>query len=158
MLRHLISLFLLFNSFFGLLFYQDTAFGNWLSESDLYSFIFILVNFILSHILTIFININGLGLGTLSFILLTLLLLLFLVALALYIPYVILYVWFDASGLFFMVIYVLLAIFFLQLIAGPLVKKMIDGFQIGVDAFFIGLTQNTVNRALEKANKKDDPS
>jgi hypothetical protein len=135
----------------GLLFYEGTAFGDWITQNDTISFIFFIVNFVVSHLLVIILKIDAFSL--LSGILFFLLFGLFMFALSLYLPYLILYVWLDVSAPFFKVIYVLMAMYFLFVFVGPLVNFALEGLKKGTNVFFDGLTTNAINRALDEAKK-----
>jgi hypothetical protein len=154
MLRLLLSIFLCIYSIIGLSFYQGTIFGDFLDDLELGGVMFAMViNFIVAHLINLFIK------GPLSFLSqIGLILVGFLLALAvgLWVPYWFIFLLIGAndSNLFPWTIYLMITITFIAMVVGPIIHSSI-GFLIKLNEnFWDGLSQNAINSALEKSKKK----
>lgn len=152
MIRTVFGLFLFFNSILGYGFYEGTAFGDFLAQSEWYGLTFIALNFVGSHVLVILFGIPGLDLF--SLILLKALWGIFLLAVALFIPYLVVFEWFGWSGLFAMVVYLLGAITIIAGNLGPVIRSLLDTLKKLTDAFFDGLKRGAIENAMANAKKK----
>jgi hypothetical protein len=152
MIRTVFGLFLFLNSILGYGFYEGTAFGDFLAQSEWYGLTFFVLNFIGSHVLVLLFGIPGLE--WLSLILLKALWGLFLLAVGLFIPYLVVFEWFGWSGLFAMVVFFLGAMVILAGILGPVIRSLLDTLKKLTDAFFDGLKRGAIENAMAAAKKK----
>ena len=152
MFKALISLFLLINSIFGLLFYEGTWFGNFLTYHDGITTLFVILNFIFSNLILIFMRVMPFSI--IGVFLLFLLLLLVVVIFCIYVPYWVFFEFFKVKydSFFFWIIYALIEIGLLSLIIAPVLKGLLNFLQQFNEAFFEGLKENAINNALN--NKK----
>jgi hypothetical protein len=151
MLKTLLGIFLILNSILGYGFYEDTAFGDFLAQSELLGLSFIVINFIVSHVLVIALKVPGLE--WMSILLLKALFALFLLGVGFYIPYLVIFEWFGWSGLFAMVVFLLGVIFLLSVILAPLMRSLLENMKQMTDAFFDGLKRGAIDNALAEARK-----
>lgn len=151
MLKTLFGIFLILNSILGYGFYEDTAFGDFLAQSELIGLSFIVINFIVSHVLVIALKVPGLD--WISMLLLKALFALFLLGIGIYIPYLVIFEWFGWSGLFAMVVFLLGVIFILTVILAPLMRSLLKNLKQMTDAFFDGLKRGAIDKALAESRK-----
>lgn len=153
MIRLLLSLFLMLNSFAGFFFYEDTAFGDYLYNLDDFGqFLFFLINFVVSHGLIIILNTS---MGVISLFLLILLLALFLLAFGIWLPYWIIYVLFDASGesVFAGVVFMVSLVGMVATLLSPILRVLIDFLTDLNNTFFDNLKQGAIDNAINKSNR-----
>lgn len=153
MLKALFSLFLLANSIFGLLFYEGTWFGDFLKTSEGVTFIFVIINFIVSNLILIFMRV--MPFSFFGAILLFLLFLVIILIISIYTPYWVFFDFFKVKydSFFFWTIYVLIEIGILTILLAPVLRGLITFLQQFNEAFFEGLKENAINNALGKKNK-----
>jgi small-conductance mechanosensitive channel len=154
MIKTVFGLFLFLNSILGYGFYEGTAFGDFLAQSEWYGVTFFALNFIGSHMLVLLFGIPGLE--WISLILLKALWALFLIAVGLFIPYLFVFEWFGWSGMFAVVVYLLVAITIIAGILGPVMRSLLDTLKKLTDAFFDGLKRSAIENALARAKKEPD--
>jgi hypothetical protein len=152
MIKALIALFLLINSIFGLLFYQGTWFGNFLISNEGITPVFVIVNFIVSTLILIFMRVMPFSI--LGAFLLFLLPLLLILIFCIYVPYWVFFEFFKVKydSFFFWTIYTLIEIGILSLIIAPVLKGLLNFLKQFNQAFFEGLKENALNNAFK--NKK----
>lgn len=154
MLKLLFCLFLLANSVFGLLFYEDTVFGDFLLSSESITYIFVILNFIISNLILMYLRVSPFATIGTFFLLILLSITLFLVCL--FIPYWIIFVAFDFNieSFFFWTIYFLAEIGIISIVFAPIFRGLLDFLMQLNEAFFEGLKENAINNALGR-NKQN---
>jgi hypothetical protein len=153
MFKLLLSVFLIINSLIGVLFYEDTAFGDYLNELELGGqLIFFLVNFIGSHLINIFLKTP---LSFLSTVGLLLLLMIAALGLSLAIPYWIIYDLFDATKdhIFPGIMFFLFAVTLLSYVMRPFLQALLQYLIQFNHDFWEGLKANAIQSAINKASK-----
>jgi hypothetical protein len=157
MFKLLISLFLILNSLIGYGFYEDTLFGDYLNElSFAAQLLFVVINFIVSNLIVVWINSP---MAFLSLLGLILLLVLIALSLGLWLPYWFVFDLINANDqhMFPWVIYFLITISFLAFLLRPLLAVLLNLLIELNEKFWEGLKTNAINSALDKANKKNKP-
>jgi len=147
-IKTIIGLFLFLNSLLGYGFYENTAFGDFLAQSELLGFGFLLVNFVVSHVLIMFLRVPALE--WLSYFVLIALFALFVFCVCILIPYYLIFELLGWSGLFAMTIFFLGAVTLLATFIGPLMKSFLDETKQLIDAFFEGLKRGAVENMINK--------
>lgn len=153
MFKLVLSVFLIINSMIGVLFYDDTAFGDYLMNLELGGqLIFFLVNFIASHLINILLKSP---LSFFSIVGLLLLLILATLALSLAIPYWIIYDLFGATKdhLFPGILFMLFAITLLSYVMRPFLHALLVYLSKLNNDFWDGLKANAIQSAINKASK-----
>lgn len=148
MIKALFSIFLLINSIFGLLFYEGTVFGDFIISSGSISFIFVIVNFIVSNLILIVMRVMPFSI--LGAFLLFLLLSLIIIIVCFYVPYWVFFEFFKVKydSFFFWTLYALIELGILTVILAPVLRGLITFLQQLNEAFFEGLKENAINNAL----------
>ena len=148
MLKLLFSLFLLINSIFGLLFYEDTFLGYFLSSSESATFIFVILNFIISNLLLVVLRAMPFSAIGIFFLWILFSITLFLICL--FIPYWFIFVAFNFSNesFFFWTIYFLIEIGIISFMFAPIFRGLLKFLMQLNEAFFEGLKENAINNAL----------
>lgn len=153
MFKLVFSVFLMINSLIGVLFYEDTIFGDYLDELELGGqLIFFLVNFIGSHLINILLKSPLSSFSTVGLLLLTMIAML---ALSLAIPYWIIYDFFDATKdhLFPGIMFLLLSITILSYVMRPFFHALLQYLIQFNNDFWEGLKSNAIKSAIYKASK-----
>jgi hypothetical protein len=148
MIKALFSIFLLINSIFGLLFYEGTVFGDFIISSGSISFIFVIVNFIVSNLILIVMRVMPFSI--LGAFLLFLLLSLIIIIVCFFVPYWVFFEFFKVKydSFFFWTLYALIELGILTVILAPVLRGLITFLQQLNEAFFEGLKENAINNAL----------
>lgn len=148
MIKALFSIFLLINSIFGLLFYEGTVFGDFIISSGSISFIFVIVNFIVSNLILIVMRVMPFSI--LGAFLLFLLLSLIIIIVCFYVPYWVFFEFFKVKydSFFFWTLYALIELGIFAVILAPVLRGLITFLQQLNEAFFEGLKENAINNAL----------
>jgi hypothetical protein len=150
MLKLLFSLFVLINSIFGLLFYEGTGFGDFLKSSEGITSVFVIINFIVSNLLLIFMRVMPFSI--IGAFLLFLLFLIIILIICMYLPYWLFFEVFQVkvNSFFFWIVYALIEIAILSKILAPVLRGLIKFLQQFNEAFFDGLKENAINNAIGK--------
>jgi hypothetical protein len=154
MIRTLLNIFLFINSIIGYQFYEGTVFGDYVYNlSETGQLIFVLVNFIASHLLIILLNFP---LAFMSTFLLVGLMGLALLLFGIWLPYYIIYQLFDANGesVFAGVVFFIAIIGLIPILIAPVLNFLIKFLRELSDSFFDGLSKNAIDNAIKKSNGK----
>jgi len=150
MLKLLLGLFLIINSLIGLLFYESTAFGDYLAKSNALSLVFVVINFVLSNAILVYFRIEPFS--VVAVILLVLFLLLIVLIAGLGIPYWLMFEVLGANSesLFLITVYIILEIGILSVLMSPIFQWILSFLSKLNEAFFEGLKKNAINNALRR--------
>lgn len=150
MLKLLLGLFLIINSLIGLLFYESTAFGDYLAKSNALSLVFVVINFVLSNAILVIFRIEPFS--VVAIILLVLFLLLIVLIAGLGIPYWLMFEVLGANSesLFLITVYIILEIGILSVLMAPIFQWILSFLGKLNEAFFEGLKENAINNALRR--------
>jgi len=153
--RLLVSLFLIINSLIGYLFYEGTLFGDFLSDLSLGGqLIFVILNFLISHLInirlnTIFSFLSVLGLFFLGAI--------FALLFAFWVPYWVVFELFNLNDqrIFPWVIYFFALMILIVVLMRPVIVFILDFLLEFNTNFWEGLKSNAIASAIEKAKKNN---